>query len=143
MERNFKQFVIGEKLKNGFSFPSADKFTIFCGPCVIESRDSIFFHAAEISKIATRLDLNLVFKSSFDKANRTSKGSFRGIGIEEGLRILAEVRTEFNLPVISDVHSPEDAKLAGEVLDVVQIPAFLCRQTDLLLAAGETNKTLS
>jgi len=136
------KFAIGSKLKNSFEFPDSEKLTVFSGPCAIESRDSVLFHAAEIYKITSKLGVNLVFKSSYDKANRTSKNSFRGVGIDEGLKILSEVRSEFGIPVISDIHSPEDAKFAGEVLDVVQVPAFLCRQTDLLIAAGETMKVV-
>jgi 2-dehydro-3-deoxyphosphooctonate aldolase (KDO 8-P synthase) len=115
---------------------------VICGPCVIESRDSALDHAKKITDICRSLSLPLVFKSSYDKANRTSLSNFRGIGIREGLAVLAEVREQFNVPVVTDVHSEEEARLAGEVVDVVQIPAFLCRQTDILVAAGRTGKAV-
>jgi 2-dehydro-3-deoxyphosphooctonate aldolase (KDO 8-P synthase) len=137
----WEPFVIGSGLAGRINVPDK-KLTVICGPCVIESRDSILFHAQAITDIAKKLPINLVFKSSYDKANRTSGKSFRGMGIEEGLRILEEVRKNFGVPIISDVHSPEEAKAAGEVLDIVQVPAFLSRQTDLLIAAGETNKAV-
>lgn len=133
--------AIGTSIRRGFLLPSS-KLTLICGPCAIESRDSALFHAEAISKITQELDINFVFKSSYDKANRTSVSAFRGVGIDEGLKILAEVRDNFGVPIISDVHSPEGCKVAGEVLDIVQIPAFLCRQTDLLIAAGETQKVV-
>ena len=139
---SWKPFEIGGALSELFLFPEQDKLTVICGPCVIESRDAILQHAKKIVEQAQRAGVRLIFKSSYDKANRTSKTSFRGVGIEEGLEILSEVRREFGVPVISDVHSPEDAQKAGEVLDIVQIPAFLCRQTDLLLAAGQTGKAV-
>jgi len=136
-----KPIAIGGQVKKAFSLPSK-KLTLLCGPCAIESRDSALFHAEAISKIAERLDINLVFKSSYDKANRTSVSAFRGMGRDEGLKILSEVKNNFGLPVVSDVHSPEDCKACADVLDIVQVPAFLCRQTDLLIAAGETKKTV-
>ena len=116
---------------------------IICGPCVIESREHAIEHADAISQIAKKLALPIIFKSSYDKANRTSAAGFRGVGIESGLAILSEIRTKFSIPVLTDVHSPEDAKRAGAVVDVLQIPAFLCRQTDLLIAAGETGKAVN
>lgn len=112
------------------------------GPCVIESREHLLRHAEAISAIAQRLQIPVIFKSSYDKANRTSISSFRGLGIEEGLKLLAEVRREIGLPVLTDVHSPEQALQAGEVVDVIQIPAFLCRQTELLVAAAQTKKAV-
>ncbi len=122
-------------------------FGLIIGPCVIESRESIFRHAEAISKIVTEVSgpeqvFNLIFKSSFDKANRTSGGSFRGLGMDESLKILDEVRSEFNLPVITDIHLPEQVTTVASVCDVLQIPAFLCRQTDLLVAAGDTKKPI-
>lgn len=118
-------------------------FALIAGPCVIESRDSALRHAERIVAIARELRVPLVFKSSFDKANRTSIASFRGLSIDDGLRILDEVRTQFRVPVLTDVHTAEQARIAGEVVDCLQTPAFLCRQTDLLLAAGETGKTVN
>ncbi len=116
--------------------------TLICGPCVIESRDHALRTAERLLEINSSRGFRLVYKSSYDKANRTSAKSFRGPGIDEGLKILNEVRNVHGLPVITDVHSPEEARAAGEVVDIVQIPAFLCRQTTLLLAAGETGKAV-
>jgi 2-dehydro-3-deoxyphosphooctonate aldolase (KDO 8-P synthase) len=117
--------------------------TIFCGPCAIESRDHAL-HAAEfLKKLFDKLQLNLVFKSSYDKANRSSIHSFRGVGIDAGLEILHEIQKTFDLPVVTDVHTPEEAHQAGQICEVLQIPAFLCRQTDLIVAAGKTGKVIS
>jgi 2-dehydro-3-deoxyphosphooctonate aldolase (KDO 8-P synthase) len=113
---------------------------IIAGPCVIESQDHVLFVAEAVAKMTADLQIPFIFKSSFDKANRTSAKGFRGLGMDEGLRALAEVKAAIGCPVISDVHSPEQAAAAAEVLDVLQIPAFLCRQTDLLEAAGATGK---
>jgi len=113
---------------------------LFCGPCVIEDRDLTLRMAESISEIASRVGLPLVFKASFDKANRTSESSFRGPGLDAGLEILAEVKSSLGLPVVSDIHSIEQVSAASEVLDVIQIPAFLCRQTDLLVAARESGR---
>ncbi len=115
-------------------------FFLIAGPCVIESEDLVLKTAEQIARIAAAHRIPLIFKSSYDKANRTAIGSYRGIGMEEGLRILQKVRSEIGAPVLSDVHGPEEATAAAEVLDVLQIPAFLCRQTDLLVAAGKTGK---
>lgn len=126
-----------------YSFTIGDDscLSLIVGPCVIESRDSILRHIDKIKNACDQFPhIKLVFKSSYDKANRTSAGSFRGLGIQDGLEVLAEVRKEFNVPIITDVHSPQDARLAAEVVDVLQIPAFLCRQTDLLLSVGSQNK---
>ena len=113
------------------------------GPCVIESRDHALAMARMLSKLRDELRINLVFKSSFDKANRTSIESFRGPGLEEGLEILREVKRKTGLPLISDIHEPQQAAPAAEVLDILQIPAFLCRQTDLVAAAARTGKAVS
>jgi len=118
-------------------------FFLIAGPCVIENRDLVMKTAETISKIAAAHQIPLVFKSSYDKANRTSTSSYRGVGIEEGLKILQAVRSEIGLPVLSDVHSETEVAAAAEVLDILQIPAFLCRQTDLLVAAGKTGKTVN
>jgi 2-dehydro-3-deoxyphosphooctonate aldolase (KDO 8-P synthase) len=128
------------------SFDLAEGITIgggacpvyIAGPCVIESRDFVVQVAGMIREIADRHDVPVVFKSSFDKANRSSESSFRGPGEEEGLDALAEVKRVTGLPVITDVHQPDQAIAAAEVVDVLQVPAFLCRQTDLLHACGET-----
>lgn len=120
-----------------------DKLLVIAGPCQIESRDHCLLIARELKKLCTEFDQQLIFKSSYDKANRTSANAKRGPGIDEGLRILADVRRELDLPVLTDVHSAEQAAIAGAVVDVLQIPAFLCRQTDLLRAAGATGKTVN
>jgi len=111
---------------------------LFAGPCVVESEAVTLQIAATLQQIADRLGIGLVFKASFDKANRSSGDSFRGPGVEEGLRILQRVKQEFGLPLVTDVHDLAQVERAAEVVDVLQIPAFLCRQTDLLLAAGQT-----
>ncbi|MBO4334419.1 MAG: 3-deoxy-8-phosphooctulonate synthase [Desulfovibrio sp.] len=116
---------------------------VFAGPCAIESRSQTLEAAEALSEIFSRQDIGLVFKSSFDKANRSSLQGFRGVGLKEGLAILAEVRERFDLPVITDIHSPEQARIVAEVADILQIPAFLCRQTDLLLAAQATGKAVN
>ncbi len=120
-----------------------DEPTLFiAGPCVIESRDHAMRMAEIMADLRDELKINLVFKASYDKANRTSIHSFRGPGIEEGLRILAEVKKEFGLPLLSDIHETSHARPAGEVLDILQIPAFLCRQTDLIVEAVKTGKAV-
>lgn len=116
---------------------------IIAGPCVIESADIVFHTAEQLKKICGETGLPLVFKSSYDKANRSSIGSYRGPGIDKGLRILSDVRNKFGIPVISDVHSVEEVRPASEVLDALQIPAFLCRQTDLILSASKTGKPVN
>ncbi len=113
---------------------------LIVGPCVIESGEHVLFLAQEIRKIAGAD--GFVFKASFDKANRSSVSAYRGPGIKEGLRILGEVR-KLGIPVLTDIHEPSQADLAAEVVDILQIPAFLCRQTDLLVAAGRTGKTVN
>ena len=125
------------------SIGKGQPLAIIAGPCVIESREHTLRLAKEIAAVARRLDMPLVFKASFDKANRSSGDSFRGPGLEQGLDILGRVRVELGLPILSDIHLPEQAAPAGKVLDCVQVPAFLCRQTDLLLAAGATGKCVN
>jgi 2-dehydro-3-deoxyphosphooctonate aldolase (KDO 8-P synthase) len=125
-----------------YSDLTRDLFLI-AGPCVIESRDHVFFMASEMKKITTAAGIPFIFKASYDKANRSSIKSFRGVGLKEGLKILADVRQELKVPVLSDVHEPSQCPAAGEVLDVLQIPAFLSRQTDLLLAAAATGKIIN
>jgi len=125
------------------SIGKGQPLAIIAGPCVIESREHTLRLAKEIAAVARRLDMPLVFKASFDKANRSSGDSFRGPGLEQGLDILGRVRAEVGVPILSDIHLPEQAAPAGNVLDCVQVPAFLCRQTDLLLAAGETGKCVN
>lgn len=118
-------------------------FSLIAGPCAIESEEQVFEVASSMKEITTKLGIPYCFKASFDKANRTSLTSYRGPGIEEGMRILAEVRDKYGLAVCSDIHEPWQAPLAAEVCDVIQIPAFLCRQTDLLVAAAKTGKKIN
>ena len=113
------------------------------GPCQLENRDHAMFMAEKITKLCAPSSSNFIFKSSFDKANRSSIASARGVGIEEGLRILEEIKLTFNCPVITDIHTVSQCVTASEVVDVLQIPAFLSRQTDLLIAAGETGKPIN
>ena len=129
---SFKDIVFG-----------GEKIPFIGGPCVIESRDHILKMAEEILKVTDKLDIPFIFKSSFDKANRTSIESFRGNGMDEGLKILEEVKNSFNIPVLTDIHHPEQAAIVSDVVDVLQIPAFLCRQTDLLVAAAKTGKVVN
>lgn len=130
------------RLKN-FSIGKGQPLTVICGPCVIEGEEHTLKAAETLRKIFDQRNVNFIFKSSYDKANRSSISSFRGPGLEEGLRILEKVKQEFDLPVTSDIHSPEEAKAAAGVIDVMQIPAFLCRQTDLIIAAAETGKIVN
>jgi 2-dehydro-3-deoxyphosphooctonate aldolase (KDO 8-P synthase) len=116
---------------------------LIAGPCVIESADHTLRLAEAIKQICAGIRLPFVFKASFDKANRSNIKSYRGPGIDEGLRILGNVRSELGIPVLSDIHTPEQAPAAGEVLDCVQVPAFLCRQTDLLVAAAATGRCVN
>lgn len=128
-----KNFAIGKDLP----------LVIMSGPCVIESEDHCLRSAEALKQISERHQVKLIFKSSYDKANRSSFHSFRGPGLQEGLRILERVRKELDLPVVTDVHSPEEAKAVGQVCEIIQIPAFLCRQTDLIVAAAQTGAVIS
>lgn len=116
---------------------------LIAGPCVIEDETATLRHAERLMTICNGLGMELVFKASYDKANRTSAHAFRGPGMDEGLKILAKVKQSLGLPVLSDIHSIEQVEPAAEVLDVLQIPAFLCRQTDLLVAAARTGKVIN
>ncbi|MBP7861885.1 3-deoxy-8-phosphooctulonate synthase [bacterium] len=118
-------------------------FFIIAGPCVIESWETTINTARELVKLSKKLGFSLVFKSSYDKANRTSINGFRGPGLEKGLAMLADVKKELGVELLSDVHEIDHCKKAGEVLDILQIPAFLCRQTDLLIEAAHTNKCVN
>jgi 2-dehydro-3-deoxyphosphooctonate aldolase (KDO 8-P synthase) len=118
-------------------------FTLIAGPCQIESRAHALEVAQGLVEITGKLGIPLIYKSSYDKANRTSVGGQRGIGIEEGLPILAEIRETHGCPVLTDVHEPEQCARSAQAVDVLQIPAFLCRQTDLLLAAGKTGRAIN
>jgi 2-dehydro-3-deoxyphosphooctonate aldolase (KDO 8-P synthase) len=117
--------------------------TVIAGPCQIETRDHARMIAGEMAAICDKAGAQFIFKASYDKANRTSLRAARGIGIEAGLTILSDIRTEFGCPVLTDIHDIAQAQAAGAVVDVIQIPAFLCRQTDLLLAAGETGAAVN
>lgn len=119
------------------------KFVLIAGPCVIESEDNVMLIAETVKSIAERLDLDYYFKASFDKANRTSISSYRGPGIDEGLRILQKVKDTYGLKIATDIHEPWQAEKVAEVADIIQIPAFLCRQTDLLVAAAKTGKLIN
>lgn len=118
-------------------------FTLIAGPCVIESEETTMMIAERIKGIAQKLELDYYFKASFDKANRTSIKSFRGPGIEEGMRILNKVKETYDVKIATDIHEPWQAERVSEVADIIQIPAFLCRQTDLLVAAAKTNKIIN
>ncbi len=130
--------AIGELYEKSLSGPF-----VLAGPCVIEGREIALLTAETLAEIGQKLNLPLVYKSSFDKANRTSVTSFRGPGMEEGLKILSEVKESTGLPIVTDIHHPEQAAVVAEVADVLQIPAFLCRQTDLLVAAAKTGKVIN
>ncbi|MEJ5227064.1 3-deoxy-8-phosphooctulonate synthase [Thermodesulfovibrio sp.] len=119
------------------------KFSIIAGPCVIENEDIVLKTAETLKEITSNLNVPFIFKSSYDKANRSSISSFRGPGIREGLRILKKVKDNFSIPVLTDVHSVEEIAIVSEVVDVIQIPAFLCRQTDLIVEAGRSGKPVN
>jgi len=118
-------------------------FTLIAGPCQLESRDHAFAMAGALSELTKKLGIGLIYKTSFDKANRTSLSAQRGLGMDQSLPILADIRATFGCPVLTDIHTAEQCAPVAEVVDVLQIPAFLCRQTDLLLAAGETGKPIN
>jgi 2-dehydro-3-deoxyphosphooctonate aldolase (KDO 8-P synthase) len=130
------------KIKN-ISLGSNKNLVVIAGPCVIESEELVLKVAETLKKVCVRLKMPLIFKASYDKANRTSHKSFRGPGLKKGLEILQKVKRKFKLPVISDVHCKREIKKASEVLDVIQIPAYLCRQTDLIIEASKTKKVIN
>lgn len=119
------------------------KFKVIAGPCVIETEENVMIIAKEIKSITEHLNLEYYFKASFDKANRTSISSYRGPGLDEGLRILQKVKDTYGLKIATDIHEPWQANKVAEVADIIQIPAFLCRQTDLLVAAAKTGKMIN
>lgn len=119
------------------------KFVLIAGPCVIESEENVMLIAEKVKTITEKLNLDYYFKASFDKANRTSISSYRGPGIEEGLKILKKVKQNFQLKIATDIHEPWQADQVAEIADIIQIPAFLCRQTDLLTAAAKTQKIIN
>ena len=133
-----KQIKIGNVVIGG-----AAPIALITGPCQLETRDHTMFMAEAIAKACSATGTGFIFKASYDKANRSSISTQRGIGMDEGLKILAEVRDAFGCPVLTDVHDAAQCAPAGEVVDVIQIPAFLCRQTDLLLAAGHTGRAIN
>lgn len=116
---------------------------LMAGPCVLESRDHAFRMAGGIKEICERLGIGLIYKSSFDKANRTALTAERGMGLEEAMRVFEDVRRELSLPMVTDVHAPEQCAVVAQSVDILQIPAFLCRQTDLLVAAAKTGKAIN
>jgi 2-dehydro-3-deoxyphosphooctonate aldolase (KDO 8-P synthase) len=128
-----------QKIKVGGGNP----LVVIAGPCVVENRDMIFHTAERLKNISIKLNIPLIFKSSYKKANRTSLKGFISIGIDEALKILDDVKQQFDLPILTDVHTAEEVLNAASVADVLQIPAFLCRQTDLLVAAGKTGKVVN
>jgi 2-dehydro-3-deoxyphosphooctonate aldolase (KDO 8-P synthase) len=119
------------------------KLFLLAGPCVVESKDLCFEIAEQVKEITSNLDMPYVFKASYRKANRSKIDSFSGIGDEKALQILADVKEKFNLPIVTDIHSAEEAAFAAQVADILQIPAFLCRQTDILIAAAKTGKIVN
>jgi 2-dehydro-3-deoxyphosphooctonate aldolase (KDO 8-P synthase) len=125
------------------SIGGGSPFVLIAGPCVIETEQQATDLAGRLCDIARRARVPLVFKASYDKANRTSGGSFRGPGLDEGLRILASIKSRFHVPILTDIHEPSHARAAGDVADVLQIPAFLSRQTDLLVAAAKTGRIVN
>jgi len=139
MIRETHKFSIGGR----FDIGGKEPFFLIAGPCVIESLDHLLFMADKIKNMTEKLGMNYIFKSSFDKANRSSIDSYRGPGLEKGLEMLAKVKEKIAVPVISDIHGFEQISSAAQVLDIIQIPAFLCRQTDLLLEAGRSGKVIS
>ena len=127
---------------NNFEIGS-NKLTILAGPCAIESMDILKQTAETLKAVTEELGINYVFKSSFDKANRSSINSYRGVGMEKGLEMLSKIKSEFEVPIVTDIHLPEQAAPVAEVADILQIPAFLCRQSDLLVAAAKTGKIIN
>ena len=125
------------------AFSNQLPLTLIAGPCAMESREHAFHMAGALKEICGRLEIGFVYKSSYDKANRTSLSSQRGIGLEKAMGVFQDIKSELGVPVLSDVHEREQCAEAGEVLDILQIPAFLCRQTDLLLAAAATGKVVN
>lgn len=149
MQPHFVDIPQKKSIKNSLSLShkkgEEKKHPLFliAGPCVIENDNITFEIASKLKDITSQLNIPFIFKASFDKANRSSISSFRGPGLEKGLGLLKDIKESLNLKVISDIHSPEQAELAADILDIIQIPAFLCRQTDLICAAGKTGKALN
>jgi 2-dehydro-3-deoxyphosphooctonate aldolase (KDO 8-P synthase) len=127
----------------GIKFGDSDNFLLIAGPCVVESEEVLFETAEHLKKLSEKYMIPFVFKSSYRKANRSKGDSFTGIGDIKALKLLAEVRRKFSVPVITDIHNPDEAAMAADYVDILQIPAFLCRQTDLLTAAAKTGKWIN
>jgi 2-dehydro-3-deoxyphosphooctonate aldolase (KDO 8-P synthase) len=142
MTTNAENFFLKDFIP-GIDSSSFNNIFLFAGPCVVESRELVLKTADRVVKTARDLEIPVVFKASYRKANRSRIDSFSGIGDEKALKILAEVKEIYKVPVVTDIHNPEEAKMAAQYVDVLQIPAFLCRQTDLLVAAAQTGKTVS
>ncbi len=128
---------------NNISIGRPGPFTLISGPCVIEDDQTTYDIACELKKLTGKLNIPFIFKASYDKANRTSIDSFRGPGIKKGLEVLASIRKDLGVPIISDVHQVSEVEMAAQTLDIIQIPAFLCRQTDLLVEAANTGKPIN
>ncbi|WP_420386037.1 3-deoxy-8-phosphooctulonate synthase [Roseivirga sp.] len=137
MKKFEKSFQLSDSIQVG-----SGKMVLFAGPCAVESYEVCAKVAETLKEICLRLDIQYIFKASFDKANRTSAKSFRGVGLDDGLRVLDQIKRDFELPIVTDIHESYQAKPVSDVAQALQIPAYLCRQTDLLLAAGETGKTV-
>jgi len=127
----------------GFEIGAGKPLALIAGPCVIEGKESALRHASYLKEVAERVGVPFIYKSSYDKANRTSLRSYRGPGIEKGLKILAQVKKEIGVPILTDVHEKEQVALAGEHADILQIPAFLCRQTDFVVAVANSGKVVN
>ncbi len=128
---------------NGIKISNTAPFVLIAGPCVIESEKLVHHVAAELKKITQLLGVPFIFKASYDKANRTSVDAFRGPGIKEGLRILADIKNDFNVPILTDVHLPQDVEQAAKVADILQVPAFLIRQTDLIMEFAKSGRVVN
>lgn len=135
--------TVGDANVKQVTFNNTQPFSLMAGPCVLESRDHAFFMAEKLINLTTRLKIPFVYKTSFDKANRTSSQGFRGLDFDEALRILSDLRDTFKVPLITDVHLPEQCQPVADVVDILQIPAYLCRQTDLLKAAADTGQPIN
>lgn len=127
----------------GITIGNNEKIFLIAGPCVLENRDHALYMAESLARLAQQKKIAFAYKSSFDKANRTSVSGDRGVGLDGALKIFEEIKKNFNVPIVTDVHLPEQCKVVAEVVDILQIPAFLCRQTDLLKAAAETHRVIN
>lgn len=134
--------IVGEGAR-AVTFSQGSKLSLIAGPCQMESRDHAFMIAGRMVELCDKLGLGLVYKSSFDKANRTSLSGKRGIGLEKAMEIFADLKAEYGFPVLTDIHTEEHCALVAPTVDILQIPAFLCRQTDLLIAAAKTGRTIN